>query len=154
MKNNNSTQPLNRKALLEQLIESFQQSHRSITRIKSNPSTGLPHGQKALLLIVATNPHSSIKQLAKILDVTPAAITQQVETLVGQGLLIRQARLEDRRNVSVSLSPPGQTLVKKLKQARLEKIDKYFNQISDQQLEVFVEVLNKVNQAIKQELDQ
>ncbi|MBP6005406.1 MarR family transcriptional regulator [Candidatus Saccharibacteria bacterium] len=152
MKNPDPTLPQGRTALLSQLIENFQQSHRSIIRIKSKQTTGLPHAQRALLLTVDSKNKSNIKELSQILDITPAAITQQVEILVEQNLLIREIDSNDRRNVIVSLSKPGLELVKKLQAIRLEKIKGYFANITDQQLDNFVDVLKKVNQNIRKDL--
>lgn len=73
----------------------------------------------ALLPLLAELPASgaepvAMSDLARTLDLAPATLSAQAETLAGRGLLRREADPHDRRRVLVALSPQGGELLARL----------------------------------------
>ena len=83
-----------------------------------------------------------LKALAESLDITPAAASEMVETLVGKGVLTRASSALDRRSVSIKL---GDKLQKRFR-SREESFDRlaeeYLATVSDEDRETFLAVLN------------
>ena len=82
-----------------------------------------------------------LKSLAEALDITPAAASEMVETLVGKGVLTRVSSSLDRRSVSIQL---GDKLQKRFKN-REESFDRisseYIATLSVEDKDKFLEIL-------------
>ena len=82
-----------------------------------------------------------LKALAESLDITPAAASEMVETLVSKGVLTRSSSALDRRSVSIQL---GDKLQKRFR-GREESFDRlaeeYLETLSDEDKEKFISVL-------------
>ena len=73
--------------------------------------TGLPASRFALMRLLATSERGlGIIELARRLEINPAAVTRQVQELEGQALVRRRADGRDGRRSYVSLSPKGTRL--------------------------------------------
>jgi DNA-binding MarR family transcriptional regulator len=55
--------------------------------------------------------HHSVSQLAQVKQITPSAISQTVDTLVGKGLVERSGNARDRRYIDLCLTQAGEELV-------------------------------------------
>lgn len=82
-----------------------------------------------------------LKALAESLDITPAAASEMVETLVSKGVLTRASSALDRRSVSIQL---GDKLQKRFR-SREESFDRlaenYINGLPAEDKEKFLSVL-------------
>ena len=141
---------MNRDDLFNQLIDSFHGVQRGVLRSSDYQKEGIPFGQKAALLTIAVNKTINVKQLAEELHVTSGAATQHVEALVHEGLVVREIDENDRRNVVITLSNDGNKLLVKLRKNRVEKMKVLFSEVSDDELEIFINVMSKVTKCIKQ----
>ena len=75
--------------------------------------TGLPASRFALMRSLASSERGlGIIDLARQLEINPAAVTRQVQELEGQSLVRRRADGRDGRRSYVSLSPKGVRLFK------------------------------------------
>lgn len=137
-----------RKQLFLQLFESMQGLYKGLTRRPVSSITSVPFGQKAALCSIGLHKALSGKQLALLLHVTPGAAAQHIEALVQAGLVSRETDPLTRRSVVVRLSQKGQELIKRLEKERLTYMQDVCNDITDQDLEIFVHVLQRMNQKI------
>ncbi|MBQ4314027.1 MAG: MarR family transcriptional regulator [Lentisphaeria bacterium] len=82
-----------------------------------------------------------LKALAESLDITPAAASEMVETLVGKGVLTRVSSALDRRSVSIKL---GDKLQKRIRN-REESFDRlaleYIASLPQEDSEKFLSIL-------------
>lgn len=141
---------MGRTKLLTQLIDGFQDVQRAVLRHKESQTEGLPFGQKAVLAIVAARQQTNIKEISNVLQITSGAATQHVEALVQESLVTRKTDETDRRGVVVALTDEGQKVFTDMQQKRMEKVRAYFAEISDEDLETFVNVIHKVKERIHQ----
>jgi DNA-binding MarR family transcriptional regulator len=74
---------------------------------------------RLLVMLRYEGPHN-VKAIADGLGVNSSNVSRACERLVGAGLVARREASHDRRNVSISLTPEGRTLVDTLMQARAE----------------------------------
>jgi DNA-binding MarR family transcriptional regulator len=69
---------------------------------------GLTLPQLRILFRIRQTPSIGVKDLAMALGVSASNITQQVDKLVGRGLVTRVDRADNRRHVCLSLTPDGE----------------------------------------------
>ena len=75
---------------------------------------GLRAGELDVLAALrnAGPPHAlTPSELARVLAVSPAGITDRVDRLTGRDLVTREPDLDDRRSLKVALAPEGRELV-------------------------------------------
>lgn len=142
---------MNRKELLQQIAENMQGIYRGMGQRYDHSKGSIPHGQKAALFSIALSENINVKQLAEILHVTSGAATQHIEALFTEGFVERLTDPSDRRNVIVTLSPKGKELIKKLKLKRITMMDDLFQEVKDDELQAFCNVMKKVNEKIIKE---
>jgi len=88
-----------------------------------------------LLLLVHGSSGITMSEAARRLGLSNPHITLQVDRLVEEGLLERRLDAEDRRLVSIGLTPGGSELVQRLKGMMKEKSRSLFTAFSDETLE-------------------
>lgn len=136
---------MNREKQLKSAIEEFQKLQRGIIRRKSLSQKDIGMGQKAALHVIGSHRPINIKLLSQELFVTSGAATQLVESLVQNNLALRIIDESDRRNVLIQLSAQGRKRLKEICKERDEFVSKMHSDVSDQDLEIYVSVMKKVN---------
>lgn len=102
---------LTREDLLQQLFDRMfslmKQIHREIHQVVGHPEPALSPPQARLLFTIARNKDRglSVKELARMTNMTPGAITQFVDALIEKDLVKREEDLNDRRIVILKLTP-------------------------------------------------
>lgn len=74
--------------------------------------------QLRVLVLVATRPNVTTTQIADALDVHLSSASRLCERLVAAGLVERRTSASDRRNLLLSLTPKGSTLVETIMEHR------------------------------------
>lgn len=99
-----------------------------------------------------------LKKLAQVLNITPAATSEMVETLVKRGALERRVASNDRRAMALRLAPE----LEELFQTSLNHLDNYlqrfFTGLSETEAAVTSSVIHRLNiflsAAVQQEKEQ
>jgi DNA-binding MarR family transcriptional regulator len=82
--------------------------------------------------------------LAKFIGVTTAAMTGIVDRLIKYGYLKRQAGVEDRRIIKVSLTAKGAALVTKVNEQRKQMIMNTFGRLSSGDRQNYLDIILKI----------
>ena len=137
---------MKRNALLEELFESVACIGRQITPYSTSKTTKkLPtRAQICILFSLLYGGPQSVKELAHRLGMTPSAITQMVDGLVEQGLLIRKEDTKDRRKTCVILTKKGQKKLEGIRKDRMESFTKLFETLSDSDLLQLKNIYSKI----------
>ena len=85
-----------------------------------------------------------LKLLANDLEITPAAASEMVETLVRRGALERRNDLNDRRAVSLNLSPSWQNKFNLCEKLLENLLDSFFENISENDREIFSRICTEL----------
>lgn len=72
---------------------------------------------RALVILAREEEHSSV-QLAELLEVSPSSSKRMVDRLVARGLVRREQSETSRREVSISLTDDGRSLVQRVMRRR------------------------------------
>jgi DNA-binding MarR family transcriptional regulator len=116
-------------------------------------NSGLKNAEKFFLLLLASlNNGAPVKpsEAAKELNVTLAAVTHYINSLEGQGLVVRTPSPDDRRVVLVSLSERGKETVDSLRKIHLEEIRGIVEYLGDKDSAAFVALITKITEYVKQ----
>jgi len=80
--------------------------------------------QFLVLMAIAHSPGLSQQKIAIFLDLTPAAVSRQIDTLVKAELIQREQDPHSRRSHIVSLTAGGETRFRAMKSALIEAFEK------------------------------
>ena len=97
-----------------------------------------------LLKIITRVKDCKAKDIADILEISPAAATNMLERLYKNNLIERCRSAEDRRVVFIKLSQAGEEIFKELNQKRLEILEQLFDRVSEDELMQVTRILNKI----------
>jgi len=93
----------------------------------------LSRNQFYILKILATSGEFLMNELAKALDISPAAASKNIDRMEQMGLVRRQPRPGDRRSLEVVLLEEGQAIVDEFDRITVEKQSALMAQFSDQE---------------------
>lgn len=96
-----------------------------------------------LLKIIVKTKDCKAKDVADILEISPAAATNMLERLYKNNLIERSRSAEDRRIVLIKLSQAGEEMFKEINQKRLELLEQLFEKVSEEELAQVAGVFNK-----------
>ncbi|HAG73173.1 MAG TPA: MarR family transcriptional regulator [Gammaproteobacteria bacterium] len=137
---------LKQEELLE-AIELFYFSYRSFTagpdQILQNQGLGRVHHR--ILYFVARNPHISINELLKILQVSKQALNQPLRKLIELELVSYQQSDNDRRIKQLFLSKKGRSLEGKLTNTQLQHLETAFSGGKNSSLKNWKEVMLRIS---------
>ena len=137
---------LKQEELLE-AIELFYFSYRSVTagpdQILQNQGLGRVHHR--ILYFVARNPHISINELLKILQVSKQALNQPLRKLIELELVSYQQSDNDRRIKQLFLSKKGRSLEGKLTNTQLQHLETAFSGGKNSSLKNWKEVMLRIS---------
>lgn len=83
------------------------------------------------------------QNIAYIIQKDKNSVTQFIDNLEKKGLVVRSVDSSDRRVNNIKLSPMGLEMKENTKQVAIAAINDILMDISEEDLKVFVEVLNK-----------
>jgi len=101
--------------------------------------------QLKLLRILTHYDNSTMKNLAKLADVTTPTVTGLVDRMVGNGLVERTDDPQDRRIVRVKLTRKAKNLRDRWRRLRGEKIDRVMLRLSAKDRRKFVEAFETID---------
>jgi DNA-binding MarR family transcriptional regulator len=131
----------------EQLGESFKAATTAVRRLKGRETHRpgeLSYAQYGLLFGLAAEGQMSARELATSANLTPATVTQMLDTLLAAGLVERVRSDDDKRVVLTSLTRHGEELVA-ARRARFEPMWRdALAEFSDDQLLTAAAVLDRL----------
>ncbi len=101
----------------------------------------LSRGQLRILVLLSTTTQMSPGSVAVTLGVPKANVTEIIERLVEQGLVTREQNLQDRRSHNLSITEKGKTEVEHLREWSTRRIEKVFERIPEDKLELLASSL-------------
>jgi DNA-binding MarR family transcriptional regulator len=90
-----------------------------------------------------------MKELARFMRVTTAAMTGMVERLVREGYIVRESNPVDRRIIKVRLTSLGARLVNRINQEKRRSIMRIFAKISTEDRREYLRILLLIRAALE-----
>ena len=107
--------------------------------------------QFLILNFLNSGGESKMKDLARFMRVTTAAMTGMIERLVREGFCVRRYDPQDRRIIKVKLTPKGNALVNKINVQRQQMIIKTFGRISNKNRQDYLRILLQIRDILSME---
>ncbi|MFK7863206.1 MAG: MarR family winged helix-turn-helix transcriptional regulator [Pseudohongiellaceae bacterium] len=140
---------------LLEAIELFYFSYRSFTagpdQILLEQGLGRVHHR--ILYFVGRNPHISINELLKILQVSKQALNQPLRKLLELELVSSKMSDQDRRIKQLDLSSKGRKLEAKLTRTQLQHLESAFAQSKPDSLSKWKELMLEISLSGEREKD-
>jgi len=76
------------------------------------------------LVVLASRDEQNVGVLAEILAIHPSTATRLCDRLAGKGLIARNTSIENRREVTVTITDIGRSLVRSVTRRRVREINK------------------------------
>jgi len=113
--------------------------------------SGLSPASIRTLFVISHSQPVQPKDLAGKMYLTPGAVTQSIDALVREGYLTRTHDENDRRSTFISLTAKGEEKVTKLQAAHQERFTRMVSELSDEELESFLHVQQKMLHYLERE---
>lgn len=103
---------------------------------------GLTFPQLRILFNIRNEPGVDVRTLSAMLGISPSAVSQQVDKLVGRELIRRSDNPEDRRRVCLELSEEGTRATVEISRTAHERVETLLTRLTDDELTVLQRLLS------------
>ena len=136
-----------REELVQQFLEKMFSMVKQIHREISHQDILLSPPQARLIFAIARNEEKvlSVKELAKLANMTPGAITQFVDGLIKKDLVSREEDPSDRRIVRLKLTPSAKNQMENFKKYFVTSAARRFKVLDNEELRQLNDLLAKVS---------
>lgn len=97
-----------------------------------------------LIKMIANNKDCKAANIAQCIHISPAAASNMVERLYKNKWIEKIRSEEDRRIVWLKLTEKGKRLLKEIEEKRTEMQFKRFQNVTDEELDLFISIINKI----------
>jgi DNA-binding MarR family transcriptional regulator len=133
------------KELIEELVNTFM----NFKRVKFQNATsfgGLTHNEKMILFIlddISKDNLVSLSVLRERIGLAPSTITPIITLLEEKGLIERNIDKNDRRNITLRISPKGEEYTNKVQKEIKDKMSKYIEYIGENDTKQLIRLISK-----------
>ena len=114
--------------------------HHALVETKVS-ALGLHRSQHSMLLTINFNGNISQKELAKRMEISPAAVTVTLKKLEAQGFIERAQSEDDSRVNNITVTEKGRDIIC--------QTGAIFDEVSEEELEEFLSYLRRVSSNLK-----
>ena len=104
----------------------------------------LSRNQCYILKILHTSGEFLISELARILEISPAAASKNIDRLEQMGMVVRQPHEGDRRSFEVKLLDKGHQIVEEINQLTTKKMGPLMSQFSQEEKTLLLDFLQRI----------
>lgn len=122
--------------------------HHALVETKVS-ALGLHRSQHSMLLTINFNGNISQKELAKRMEISPAAVTVTLKKLEAQGFIERAQSEDDSRVNNITVTEKGRDIICQTGAIFDEVDEKTFAGFSEEELEEFLSYLRRVSSNLK-----
>lgn len=97
-----------------------------------------------LLHFINSNENCNMKSIVELLNVIPSTATKKIDKLVRLGLVKRELREENRRNVFLVLTDEGEEVLNEFFNIRSINMQKILENLSEEEKISFLNVIEKI----------
>lgn len=116
---------------------------RSLQRELTQNCPQVTFSQFMFLLVIQKHPESSQKIIADARQLTPAAISRQIEILIKKGWVVREKTSYSKREYILSLTPQGKKLLEQAKKVLDKQRNRIFEDVDYKELDQVEKIIDK-----------
>ena len=106
-----------------------------------------------ILHYIANNAPVRAADVAEWFDLAPRTVTQAIDTMERDALVVRVPDPVDRRAKRLDITDKGHQVIRQTEPLRRELIDQAFSLLSDRDFADFARILDRLEQAIETRID-
>lgn len=139
------------KQLLHSTVKSLESISRNLQpKLPLLQELQLTTRQEAMMMRLVQDENVSISNLAYYLNISKSAVSQALNRLEKEELLIRLINEENRREMIIKLGPQGERLQKEFLLFEESIIQDYISQLKKEEIEQIDQTLKKLDKIIKE----
>lgn len=115
---------------------------------------GLERAHYLLLLLLERNDRQSVGALAEQVNLDASTVTRQVAAMKASGLVDKHDNPDDRRGGFVTITEAGRDAAAEVRDRRLFRIEQAFAGWSDEDRQVYAQLLARHNDALRDMLNE
>ncbi|MCU0382436.1 MAG: MarR family transcriptional regulator [Cyclobacteriaceae bacterium] len=104
-----------------------------------------------VLLVINAEEGTPATKIAPLMGLEPRSLTRLLNTMEERGVIARKNDLTDKRSIRVMLTSKGKQMREKAKETVLQFNQMVRHEIEPEKLEVFFEVIAKIQQVVERE---
>jgi DNA-binding MarR family transcriptional regulator len=104
-----------------------------------------------VLLVINAEEGTPATKIAPLMGLEPRSLTRLLNTMEERGVIARKNDLTDKRSIRVMLTAKGKQMREKAKETVLLFNQMVRNEIEPEKLDVFFEVITKIQQVVERE---
>jgi DNA-binding MarR family transcriptional regulator len=119
--------------------------HKLTAQVEEFSFEGKKLGQNLFIIdLISRKPDCTMKDIARILNLSPSTTTRHVDKLVEIGLVNRNIAIDDRRSIVLFLTPKGENVNKRFAKHRMDNLSPILESFSEKEQGILVELMQKV----------
>lgn len=99
-----------------------------------------------ILYLIHHQTNITVKDIANYLGISSSAATQIIDNLEKNNFILREINSKDRRITHLKISKEGLSKFKKFKTEHLSKVQKYFQDLTEEELDFLINITQKIIQ--------
>ncbi len=136
---------INRAKIIEELMQSmYAMRHKLMVGYMNKKEQVVTPSQGCVLRFIAEHESVNVKLIASTLNITSSAATQLIDALVENKYLMRSGNPDDRREISLSITPKAKKLFKESKEQGMQKMTELFKTLNDKELKEYAKLNRKI----------
>ncbi|MBF0331645.1 MAG: winged helix-turn-helix transcriptional regulator [Candidatus Omnitrophica bacterium] len=108
----------------------------------------IPHSQISVVMMIYSRGASRFQDICNELKISKPTATGIISRLVKAGYVKRISDKNDRRTVTVDLTPQGQRLALKIREAAVARWTEILSRISQDDAEKYLDILKKISEVL------
>ncbi|MCE2734399.1 MAG: MarR family transcriptional regulator [Cyclobacteriaceae bacterium] len=104
-----------------------------------------------VLLVINAEEGTPATKIAPLMGLEPRSLTRLLNTMEERGVIARKNDLTDKRSIRVMLTAKGKQMREKAKETVLQFNQMVRHEIEPEKLDVFFEVITKIQQVVERE---
>lgn len=116
---------------------------KNLDRLLDN-SFDIGFSQCMILLFVENNPRVSQRHISNERDITPAAVSRHVESLVEKGYLRQEENRRNKREHILEVSAEGERVARRMVELMNEELDRMFHEVNRREMDEIDRLFTKL----------
>ncbi|AXF56712.1 MarR family winged helix-turn-helix transcriptional regulator [Salicibibacter kimchii] len=139
--------------IFKEIVEMIKRIEQKVSQQYRLPTTdiSLTKRQESMLMYIFSNEHATVSDIALHFDISRSAVSQALNKLEEQDIIVRSINQENRREISLSLGENGEELHREYKKIEEMIIQNYFSEMKIEDLRQVRDITRKFQDMIVEE---
>ncbi|WP_160141714.1 MarR family winged helix-turn-helix transcriptional regulator [Salicibibacter halophilus] len=133
--------------IFQEIVEMMKRIERDLIQQQQLPTfdiISLTKRQESILMYIFSNENVTMSDIAAYFDISRSAVSQTLNKLEEQDIIVRSINQENRRELNLSLGKNGEKLHQEYKKIEEMIVQNYFSQIKIEDLRQVRDIIRKL----------